>query len=59
MQYEVLRGLCVVLLWVGLWGIMEMAIDKISGNSLTKRLVVYIIAVALALFIIWLTTLAI
>lgn len=43
MAGEVVRGIFVVLLWVGMWGVLEMIIDKIAKGDLTVRFITYIL----------------
>lgn len=48
-----LQGLFIVLLWVGLWGITEMAIDKIAQDNKLTRLIIYFILIILSIFFLW------
>lgn len=53
MQNEILRGIVVVLLWVGMWGIIEMIIDNIAQEDNRIRLVTYILAVLIGILVLW------
>lgn len=53
MQNEILRGIVVVLLWVGMWGIIEMMIDNIAQDDNRIRLVTYILAVLIGILVLW------
>ena len=50
---SLLESLLVILLWVGVWGIMEMLIDLVSMNDKWLRLISYIILVIFAGTLLW------
>ena len=50
---EFIRSVLVVLLWVGLWGITEMVIDKIARDNIRIRFVVYVLITIISAFLIW------
>jgi hypothetical protein len=54
MAGAIIEGLLVVLLWVGLWGIIEMIIDKLAKDDKVLRFTIYIIAVIISIFFLWL-----
>ena len=49
----VLQGIITVILWVGLWGIIEMLIDGIAGDNRRVRFVSYFALVILGIFLFW------
>ncbi len=57
--YELIRGIAVVLLWVGLWGIIEMIVDAFTKDDKIKKAFAYVGLVALGIIIIWLLKISI
>jgi hypothetical protein len=51
--YEIVRGIAVVLLWVAMWGIIEMIIDAIVKDNKLYRFIAYIVTLLLGILIVW------
>ena len=43
----------VVVVWVALWGLLEMFVDKVVDGNLAQRAVVYFVMLLLALAFLW------
>jgi len=59
MVSEVVRGIIIVLTWVGLWGMIDMLIDSISDGNRRVRFVSYFLAALLGIFLIWIVDTAV
>lgn len=53
MPGELIRGILTVVLWVGLWGITEMIIDKFAKDDTQMRFIIYILISLVAMFLLW------
>ena len=53
MPGALLEGLFVVLLWVGLWNVIETIIGKIAKNDENVRFVIYVLIILIAIFFFW------
>lgn len=47
----VVQGIIVILLWVGAWGILELAVDSVSGDNQRIRFATYTIFLFLGIFL--------
>ena len=54
MAGKILQGICVVLLWVGMWGLAEIGVDKVAQNSIKLRILIYVILILLSILLLWL-----
>lgn len=53
-----IQGVIVILIWVGAWGILEMAVTSVSGDNTRIRLATYAIFLFLGIFMLWLAEVA-
>jgi ABC-type nickel/cobalt efflux system permease component RcnA len=51
----ILQGIIVIILWVGMWGIIEMMIDTVAGSDRRMRFTSYFVLTLLGIFLIWIT----
>lgn len=50
---DLINGLFVILLWIGLWGLTEMIIDRFVGNNKQLRFIVYVLMFIVAILLLW------
>lgn len=48
-----IQGIIVLLLWVGAWGITEMAVDSIAGDNQRVRFASYLALILLGILLLW------
>lgn len=48
-----LQGIIILLLWVGAWGILEIAIESMTGDDRVLRVAYYSTMILLALLLVW------
>jgi hypothetical protein len=48
-----LRVIVTVLLWVGIWGIIELLIDYVVGDNKIYRFASYTLLILLGVFLLW------
>jgi hypothetical protein len=53
-QATLLRSICVVITWVGIWGLTELFVDHVSKDNTKLRAITYTILLALGIFLLWL-----
>lgn len=59
MNKLIIQGIIVILLWVGVWGILEMFVDNIAGDNRSVRFATYVVMILIAFLLLWVVDTAI
>jgi predicted membrane channel-forming protein YqfA (hemolysin III family) len=52
-EATLIQYLSIVLIWVGLWGIIEIIVDFFAKNNTWTRIAIYFLLVVIGVFSIW------
>lgn len=50
---SVLAGIIILLVWIGLWGLIDMSIETIADGSKSIRAISYALLAMVGLFMLW------
>lgn len=47
------EGLFIILVWIGLWNLFEIGIDKLVDGNISYRVAIYLFLTLLGIFLLW------